>query len=60
MNAYDEKTGSEKHSLDLHVQVLRKLDPKIVGVGESLLHDACPLLADPAHRLCFIQRQNLR
>lgn len=59
INAYDEKSGSKEHCFDLHIKVLRKLDPKIVTVCESFSHDASPLLTDTAHR-SFIQRQNLR
>lgn len=57
---YDEETGSEKHTLDLHIQVQGELDPEVVCVREGFLYVAGPLLADAAHGRRLVHRQNLK
>lgn len=57
--AYYEKAGSKKSSFDLHVQIHRKGDTKIVCIRESFSHHTCPLFSDSAHFCWFVHGQNL-
>ena len=54
MCSYDEEAGSHEHRFQLHVQVQRELDAKVVRVCEHLLQQAAPLLADAADGLAAI------
>lgn len=52
--SYNEEAGSHEHSFQLHVQVQRELDAKVVRVCEDLLQKAAPLLADATNGLVAI------
>lgn len=51
---HDQEAGPQQHRLHLHVHVQRELDPEVVGVGEDLLQEAAPLLADASDGLIVV------
>ena len=51
---YDEEHCAEERGLDFGVKIHGKRDAKVVCVGEELLYDARPLLADLAARLVVV------
>lgn len=55
-----EKTCSKKNSFDLHIQIHRKGDSKILCISESFSRQTCPLFRDSAHVCWFVQGQNIK
>lgn len=52
--SHNEEAGAHEHGLHLHVHVQRELDAEVVRVGEDLLQQAAPLLADAADGLVAV------
>lgn len=57
---YNQEAGAQQHRLHLHVHVQRELDAEVVGVGEDLLQEAAPLLADASDGLLVVLALQLR
>ena len=57
--AYNEKSSGQQRRLDLHVEVQRKGDAKVVRLGEGLLTEAGPVFGDFAHLRLPVHRQHV-
>lgn len=51
---HNQEAGPQQDGLHLHVHVQRELDAEVVGIGEDLLQEAAPLLADAPDRLVAV------
>lgn len=51
---HNQEAGPQQDGFHLHIHVQRELDAEVVGVGEDLLQDTAPLLADAADGLVAV------
>lgn len=57
---HDQEAGPQQDRLHLHIHVQRELDAEVVGVGEDLLQEPAPLLADAPDGLVAVLGLQLR
>lgn len=57
---YNEEAGTKHYSFDLHIEVQRELDAKVIGICKCLSHKTSPLFRNLANHIFFIKRFNLK